>query len=57
MERLDPYPDEKSEKTERSKKQNKKFCLGIGSGATNTFKAMVMVEQLTSQWAVSKGHQ
>ena len=44
-------------KTERGKKQDKQFCLGMENGATNTFKAMVVVEQLTSQWAVSKGHQ
>ena len=44
MERFDPYPDEGSEKIERSKTQDKKFCLGMGSGVTNTFRAMVVTE-------------
>ena len=56
MEILNPYLDESSEKTERGKKQDKQFCLGMGSGATNTFRAMVMAEQLIGQWAVLKGH-
>jgi len=49
MERLNPYPDESSEKTERGKKQDKQFCLGMRSGATNTFKAMVVAEQSVDQ--------
>ena len=53
MERFDPYPNKGSEKTKRSKKQDKQFCLGIGSGATNTFKPMVVAEQPTGQWAIS----
>ena len=44
MKRLNPYPDESSEKTERDKKQDKQFCLEMGSGATNKFRAMVMAE-------------
>ena len=44
MERLDPYLDESSEK-QRGKKQDKQFCLGMGSGATNSFKVMVVAEQ------------
>ena len=42
MERLDPYPDEGGEKIERSKKRDKQFCLGMGSGAINIFKAIVV---------------
>ena len=56
MEIHNPYLDESSEKTKSGKKQEKQFCLGMGSGATNTFRAMVMAEQLTGQWAVLKGH-
>ena len=44
MERLDPYPNESSEKQNRGKKQDKQFCLGMGSGATNTFRVMVVAE-------------
>ena len=37
-------------KTERSKKQDKQFCLGMRSGATNTFRVMVVTEQPIVQW-------
>ena len=44
MEGFNLYSDEGSEKIERGKKQDKQFCLGMGSGATNTFRVMVVVE-------------
>ena len=43
-------------KTERGKKQDKQFFLGMESGATNTFWAEVVAEQPVSQWAVLEGH-
>ena len=46
MKRLNPYLDEESEKEKEAKKQDNQFCLGMESGATNTFKAMVVAEQL-----------
>ena len=43
-------------RTKESKKQDKPFCLGMRSGATNTFSAMVVVGQLAGQWAILEGH-
>ena len=35
-------------RTEEGKKQDKPFCLGMRSGATNTFCVMVVTRQPTS---------
>ena len=35
---------------EESKKQDKPFCLGMRSGAANTFSAMVVAGQSVGQW-------
>ena len=43
-------------KTKRGKKQNKQFCLGMESGATNTFWVEVVARQPTGQWAILEGH-
>ena len=56
IEKLNSYPDESSEKTKRGKKQDKQFCLGMGSGATNKFRTMIVAKQPASQWAVLEGH-
>ena len=45
MKRLNPYLNEKSEKQREVKKQDKQFCLGMESGATNTFRVMVVAKQ------------
>ena len=42
-------------KTKRGKKQNKQFCLGMESGATNTLWAEVVAGRSTSQWVVLEG--
>ena len=43
-------------KTKIGKKQDKQFCLGMGSGATNKFRAMIVAEQPVGQWAILEGH-
>ena len=41
---------------EEGKKQDKPFCLGMRSGAANTFNAMVVARQSAGQWVVLEGH-